>query len=117
MTSTSAPQAPHLLLQLPARAEMGHPVVSDDHRVSRLRIARFAAFARADFESSEPPQLDDAVSEEPGLDLLEEQVDDLVDVLLADLDQGEDVFDDFGLGKLFPGHGGGPLRLHPAEQV
>ena len=46
--------------------------------------------------------------EEAGFYLVEEQVDDPVDVLLADLDQGVDVFDDLGLGKLFPGHGADP---------
>jgi hypothetical protein len=55
------------------------------------------------------PQLDDSVSEKTRLDLVEEEVDDPVDILLADLDRWVDVLDDFGLGKLFPGHCAGPV--------
>ena len=67
---------------------MGHAVITDDNGIARLGIARLAPLARADLERPEAPQLDHAVREESGLDLLEEEVDDPVDILLACLDQG-----------------------------
>ena len=86
-------------------------MIADDDGVTGLGVAGLAALARADLERAEAPQLDDPVRQEAAFDLVEEKIDDLVDVLLADLDQGEDVFDYFGLGKLLPGHGADPARL------
>ena len=76
--------------------------------VSGLGIARLPPLARAYLECPEPPKLDDPVREKPRFDLVEEQIDDAVNAFLAHLDQGIDVLDDFGLGKLFPGHGVDP---------
>ena len=102
--STLAPQIPDLLFELPPRPEVRHAVVSDDDCIPGLRIARLPSLARAYFEGPETPELDDPVPKKPRFDLVEEQIYDPVDAFLAHLDQGIDILDDFGLGKLFPGH-------------
>jgi hypothetical protein len=102
--STLAPQIPDPLLELSPRPEVRDAVISYDDGISGFRVPRLPSLARADLESPETAQLDDPVRKKPCFDLVEKQIYDAVDALLAHLDQGIDILDDFGLGKLFPGH-------------
>jgi hypothetical protein len=86
-------------------------VIANENGITGLGVPSLSTLARAYLERPEPPQFNDPIAQKSGFDLIEEQIYDPVDVLLADLDLRVNAFDDLGLGKFFPGHDVGPATL------